>query len=371
MRTQELVWQYLNRCMNDSALLQNGGRLPSVRQIAGELKISAPTVYSVFRRLKQAGRIRTEAGSGTFMMPSLPQRAGGLKIAISIRSLDIIHTESWEGRITLGIMHAAARSRQIVYLCPMDGDQASRPELQRKLLAEKSNFDGLILFPMLDNEELRASYERDGKSVVCVNPPREDSTCDFVSPNYFAACCRLGHAWGAAGRRRVLGVFAPSVSRSTSARLRLAGLYQGLHVGMADAPAFRLVESADVKEEVADSHMRELLEREGWWPDAVYCSRDYMALAAVRALREHGLNVPRDVSVVGGAGCVLSTVAELVLTCPMQPLEELGEALLMMLCQRMEQNGASLPGRYLPMEFECGGTTREDENSLFKDGRMD
>jgi len=92
-----------------------------------------------------------------------------------------------------------------------------------------------------------------------------------------------------------------------------------------------------------------------------------MALAAVRVLRADGRDVPRDVSVVGGAGCALSTVDDLTLTCPMQPLEELGKTLFTMLCQRLEQNGVSLPGRYLPMEFECGGTTREDENRLLKE----
>ncbi|MBI4025526.1 MAG: substrate-binding domain-containing protein [Verrucomicrobia bacterium] len=101
-----------------------------------------------------------------------------------------------------------------------------------------------------------------------------------------------------------------------------------------------------------------------WAPDAIYCAGDLLALGAVRALRERGLRVPKDVSVVGAAGVDLSGTLCPRLTATRQPLEQIGEELLAMLCQRIEQGGAAVTGRILPMPFTGGGTTRPEENVL-------
>jgi len=64
-------------------------------------------------------------------------------------------------------------------------------------------------------------------------------------------------------------------------------------------------------------------------PTAVFCYNDRQALGAMRAVREHGLRVPKDISIVGFDDLFLSSYADPPLTTIRQPKHEMG-------CQAME-----------------------------------
>jgi len=59
-------------------------------------------------------------------------------------------------------------------------------------------------------------------------------------------------------------------------------------------------------------------------PTALFCYNDMEALGALRAARERGLNVPRDVSVVGLDDLYLSSYTDPPLTTVQQPKQEMG-----------------------------------------------
>jgi len=62
----------------------------------------------------------------------------------------------------------------------------------------------------------------------------------------------------------------------------------------------------------------------GFKPTAIICVNDFMALGVVRELREHGLEVPRDVSVTGYDNISLSEYAFPPLTTVNIPREMIG-----------------------------------------------
>jgi len=62
----------------------------------------------------------------------------------------------------------------------------------------------------------------------------------------------------------------------------------------------------------------------GFQPTAIICVNDFMALGVVRELREHGLEVPRDVSVTGYDNISLSEYAFPPLTTVNIPREMIG-----------------------------------------------
>jgi DNA-binding LacI/PurR family transcriptional regulator len=62
----------------------------------------------------------------------------------------------------------------------------------------------------------------------------------------------------------------------------------------------------------------------GFKPTAIVCVNDFMALGALKELREQGLNVPRDVSVTGYDNISLSEFAAPPLTTVNIPREHIG-----------------------------------------------
>lgn len=90
----------------------------------------------------------------------------------------------------------------------------------------------------------------------------------------------------------------------------------------------------DFTEEVAYSRVRKLI-ADGWDYDAVMAANDQMAMGAIRALEEHGINVPTDVSVTGFDNIEDSFYSIPPLTTVQQPMAELGARAVRYLAARL------------------------------------
>ena len=84
--------------------------------------------------------------------------------------------------------------------------------------------------------------------------------------------------------------------------------------------------------------MRSLLES-GFVPTAVICVNDFMALGVLRLLRERGLRVPEDVSVVGYDDIHLSQFTVPALTTVNVPRDRIGHSVCAAL---LAERGASV-----------------------------
>ncbi|MBI4028416.1 MAG: substrate-binding domain-containing protein [Verrucomicrobia bacterium] len=360
----------------DRPNLKIGSRLPTTRQIAADLQLSVPTVHNVFRKLAKEGRIRSEVGNGTFLVSAPSKARSQVAIALGFWQPASSPTEVWGYRIYGGMLNAAMSSAKAITLLPLPRQEGGNlATLQQKLLNELSEVKGLIQFPYgANSEEIRLAFEAANKPVVNLNPPSELATSNFISPDFYGASYQLGKAWKQTGRRRVLLMLGWPAERSVSSRLRLAGLVNGLGLTLGDGISCHVVsvtnpEQYDSKPEDGYNAMGGVLEGTDLIPDAVYCHGDPLAVGAVQALREAGLDAPRDVSVVGGSGIDLANLVCPGLTATYQPLEKMGEELVKMLCQRIEsgpKGAVSLPGKFLPMPFVGGATTRAEENVLLR-----
>ena len=82
----------------------------------------------------------------------------------------------------------------------------------------------------------------------------------------------------------------------------------------------------------------------------IICASDPLALGAIRAVRRAGLDVPKDVSVVGFDDSAFMYCADPPLTTVRQPIEAIGRAAIAMLVGQME--GSSVPAEELFFEPE-------------------
>jgi len=96
-------------------------------------------------------------------------------------------------------------------------------------------------------------------------------------------------------------------------------------------------------------------------PTAIFACNDLLAIGAIQAARERGMNVPRDLSVVGFDNTILATIIDPPLTTIAQPIQELGRQVVDLIAQGIDGANASKQ-RFvlLPVLVVRGSTARLD-----------
>jgi DNA-binding LacI/PurR family transcriptional regulator len=98
-------------------------------------------------------------------------------------------------------------------------------------------------------------------------------------------------------------------------------------------------------------------------PDAVFAASDIMAIGAIRAANQAGLNVPDDIAFIGFDDLPLATLTQLQLTTMRQPVYQSGVQAIEILIDMIE-NGVT-PARHVIMDTEliirdtCGASHKE------------
>ncbi|GIP16400.1 HTH-type transcriptional regulator DegA [Paenibacillus montaniterrae] len=81
--------------------------------------------------------------------------------------------------------------------------------------------------------------------------------------------------------------------------------------------------------------MKQLLQQKQR-PTAVFACNDILAIGAIQAVREGGLKVPDDISIVGYDNTILATIIDPPLTTVAQPMQEIGERSVALLVQQIQ-----------------------------------
>jgi LacI family transcriptional regulator len=126
-----------------------------------------------------------------------------------------------------------------------------------------------------------------------------------------------------------------------------------------------LIVEGDFSEESGYNAMKKLLPAK---PDAIFSASDTMAVGAIRAVNEAGLNIPGDIAMIGFDDLPVASLADLKLTTVRQPIIQFGAQAVEALLDLIE-NGIK-PTRRIIMDTEliirdscgaskkCAGKTR-------------
>lgn len=193
-----------------------------------------------------------------------------------------------------GIDVAARRRGLHLLVSSSHGDAA---EAGAALRAMRGRVDGLIVMsPHVDAGFLAANLP-DSLPIVLLNTHDAGHQCSSLTvDNYGGAAAMVQHLVEM-GRRRIMMITGPSNNFESEERLRgfretLARLAPDLD------PQELTVLRGDFSEESGyrAGHQLQALKR---LPDAVFAANDMMAIGCMFALNEAGLQVPRDLAVVG------------------------------------------------------------------------
>lgn len=191
------------------------------------------------------------------------------------------------------IQHVARAQGWRLMLHSTDADEEDELELLRDL--KRRWVDGLILCSLHFTPAHAEEVARAAVPVTVIGRPTKGAAVDTVRANSRHGAAEAVRHLHAVGRRRIALVNGPEQTAPGSSR-RL-GYLDGLRsCGLEQDDA--LVEvAADFMVEPGRLAAERLLERTR--PDAVFCANDLLALGTLAALRAAGLEVPRDVAVVG------------------------------------------------------------------------
>ena len=157
---------------------------------------------------------------------------------------------------------------------------------------------------------------------------------------------RLGH--------RHIAALLPSCSDRSISQLRYKGYLAALKDNGIEEDSNIIEETGSFDMPDAYRSMLELLDRNRDFT-AVFTVSDMMAMAAIKALTDHGLHVPGDCSVIAIDGLTTSEYTIPTLTTMVQPAEEMGRESVSILLDMIE-NGASPRQIHLEAPLRKGGS---------------
>ena len=181
--------------------------------------------------------------------------------------------------------------------------------------------DGLIVASAVVNDPVLEKLQKRGKPFVLIGHP---STRHYASANYIDVENEMGARLMTeyliqSGYRRIAMI--PGREELPSNQDRLVGYTNTIEEHGIPADRNLVGPAGNFTEVGGYQSMKHLLHQE---IDAVFCTSDYMAYGAIRAIREAGLRIPHDIAVAGFDDMPGAESHHPPLTTVRQPIGQLG-----------------------------------------------
>ncbi len=191
--------------------------------------------------------------------------------------------------------------------------------------------DGVILAAQLKDEQL-AFFETRNIPFVYYNRTTNSVPSSSVSCDNAEGERTLVNMLSDQGYRKFCIITGPADSAVSANRMQ--GALTRLHE--LDIAEVQIIEG-DYSYDSGKLSLKNLIQEQGWTPDAVICANDIMALGCIDVAKHSlGLRVPEDIAIVGFDGAAPARWDAYQLTTIVQPLEMMAEAAVAMLMQRIE-----------------------------------
>jgi DNA-binding LacI/PurR family transcriptional regulator len=265
----------------------------------------------------------------------------------STRTIGIIPTQAEQdfllgphvGRVlnaAANVLHAVNHDLLVITRC----NQQNSDEILKAVV--NGRMDGaLIVAPIVDSRLVETLMEARFPIAVLDGDPSH--LCAFNTDDAEGIRLSVEHL-RSLGHERIASIAGPSTLRS--GRLRLAAFRD---LCGEEAP----VAYGDFRIQGGEQALHELVRRDSHIT-AISCASDEMAIGALRAARQLGLNVPRDLSIVGFDDTNSAQLVQPALTTYAQPVEEMTRAAVTALLSEIETSspvrGTNIPGRLIIRE---------------------
>lgn len=239
-------------------------------------------------------------------------------------------------------IEAGMRSNGYHVILAMSEDNPEEERACLEMLIEK-RVDGVIIAPTrlgIDNGEYLMELMDNNVPLVFIDRYIGKLERDFVIIDNLAGALEAVNYLIKLGHTRI-GYIAGCKGISASED-RLAGYKKALNEHGLKINENLIKESRDFKKESGYKIAKEFLKMKEM-PTAIFTVNDMVAIGAMKALREEGLRVPEDISIVGFDDVELASYLDVPLTTVSQQQHEIGEISAKILIERIEKIGADKP----------------------------
>lgn len=336
-----------------------GQWIGSEHDLARTQGISRVTVRKASELLVNEGLIERRPGKGLYVRanPTAPRL-----VQVIVGNL------RWEPclQVSIGVREASKDAQVQVQLYDAHGDAEMDLSLIRQLPDGPVQGAVIVSFysPTL-NKELYA-LESKGFPFVLVDQRLRDIEVSSVISDNVVGGYLAGQALLKLGHKRI-GFIGDLIAGTVGDRLN--GLRDA--VGDAGLPFDRSLVMDLLKDQDrlgdwsirVEECVRDVMSRPNP-PTALFCSCDAVARSAYRVLSAMGLEIPRDISVVGFDDDPLAEWVSPAMTTVRQDFKAMGKAALDLLCQRMTSPSVPVEHRVMPVQWiERGSVARPQSMS--------
>jgi LacI family transcriptional regulator len=254
-------------------------------------------------------------------------------------SVSFFFTDPYYPPLTKGIAQACNQYNYTLALFLVGTKEDEEKIFPR--VARKGLLDGVLVQAGHHGDQQIIGLLVDSKMplVVAGRPFRSDNVSYIDIDNVNAAHNAVRHLIQI-GYRRIGTIAGPA--HSTVGLDRKEGYLKALKERGRDVDEALIVEG-DFTEAGGYYAMQKLLSAK---PDAVFAASDIMAIGAMRAAREAGLSIPKDVAFVGFDDLPIATLSDIQLTTVRQPVVQFGHKSVELLLDLIE-NGLHPPRRII------------------------
>lgn len=232
--------------------------------------------------------------------------------------------------VVRGIEDFLQKQSYSVVLCNSDEDPEKELLYINVMLAE--SVAGVIVSPSFESQPHIQSLLDHRIPVVTIDRLLRDLNIDSVVSNNYGSSFEAVSYLVRRGHRRIGLTSLPLVTLPGAERCR--GYKEALRANDI-AVLENLISIGDAKEASGYESAMRLLESKPP-PTALFCANNLMTLGALRAIKDLGLLVPHDISIIGFDDMLWAPLLNPPLTCVAQPTYEMGQRAAELLLARIQ-----------------------------------
>jgi DNA-binding LacI/PurR family transcriptional regulator len=302
-----------------------GGPEPTLEEVGAVAGVSRATVSRVINGSpKVSPEARAAVERAIDELGYAPNRAARSLVTRRNDALALLVTEPetrvvadpFLGAVVRGMSRAAAAADLNLVLVMAQGAE-DRDRVRRFL--RRDHVDGVVLMSLHGDEPLPRLLAADGMPTVQIGRPLGPAAVPYVDADNRGGARDAVEYLLDRGRATIATIAGPADMNAGVDRLNG---YRDAVKAAGAAVRDELVEEGDFTEVSGYDAMLRILAREPG-VDGVFAASDLMAVGALRALREAGRRVPREVAVVGFDDAPLAEHTVPPLTTVRQPLDEM------------------------------------------------